>query len=280
MKKIIIYILSVLLLGILRCSVYCDIFNITLEEFIYYCNYIPVFLLPAILIDIFSKNREWYHIGINIDKYSIRDIFIGTLMGLVGVGIIILLLLLCRIEIFYSPQSIKSIVNNSIIIFNNVGVEELLFRGFIFQSLIAVFNKNYIVSISALLFALSHLFFVNNIDIIWFINIFIAGILFCRMYMKTKSLWLPFSFHFVWNMSIFLFFEVSADILKYNDSIFNIVLTNKTLLHNLLFGSCYNIESGLLCSLILLLLIYITETKIKPSYKINAELYKQEYLID
>ena len=69
MKKILIYLLSIIILSIIRCYFKCDIFNITLDEFIYYSNYIPIFLLPAISIAAFSKNSKWYFVGINIDIY-------------------------------------------------------------------------------------------------------------------------------------------------------------------------------------------------------------------
>ncbi len=280
MKKILIYLLSIIILSIIRCYFKCDIFNITLDEFIYYSNYIPIFLLPAILIEEFSKNSKWYFVGINIDIYLIRDIFIGVITAVLSVGLIVLIALaFFDISIYFNKSNISNFLINVPTILNNVGVEELLFRGLIFQIIMRSWRQTYTVIISSLLFAISHIFFIDYMNFVLFMNTFLAGILFCQMYIKTNSLWLPFSFHSMWNISIFLFWERSSKKLMYNDSIFNIVFNDKNnTFQNILFGNYYNFESGILCTIILCILIYFTITKVKPSYGINAEILKREYL--
>jgi membrane protease YdiL (CAAX protease family) len=76
--------------------------------------------------------------------------------------------------------------------------EELVFRGYILNTLMESFNKWIALLVSAGLFALSH---IQNpaFDLIPFVNIFIAGLLLGLNYIYTKNLWFAILFHLGWN---------------------------------------------------------------------------------
>ena len=78
--------------------------------------------------------------------------------------------------------------------------EELLFRGYAFQSLIQGVTFLPATLLMAALFGLAHL---QNphVTALSLSNVVLAGILFSFAYMKTRSLWLPFGVHFAWNFS-------------------------------------------------------------------------------
>jgi membrane protease YdiL (CAAX protease family) len=78
--------------------------------------------------------------------------------------------------------------------------EELLFRGYAFQSLIQGVTFLPATLMMAVVFGLAHL---QNPHVTAFSlsNVVLAGILFSFAYMKTRSLWLPFGVHFAWNFS-------------------------------------------------------------------------------
>jgi hypothetical protein len=78
--------------------------------------------------------------------------------------------------------------------------EELLFRGYAFQSLIQGLTFLPATLMMAVVFGLAHL---QNPHVTAFSlsNVVLAGILFSFAYMKTRSLWLPFGIHFAWNFS-------------------------------------------------------------------------------
>ncbi len=76
--------------------------------------------------------------------------------------------------------------------------EELVFRGYILNNLMASTNKWLALAISALLFAVLHL---NNpgITVMAALNIFVAGLLLGINYIYTRNLWFGILFHFMWN---------------------------------------------------------------------------------
>jgi hypothetical protein len=78
--------------------------------------------------------------------------------------------------------------------------EELLFRGYAFQTLIQGVTFLPATLLTAALFGLAHM---QNPHVTAFSlsNVVLAGILFSFAYMKTRSLWLPFGIHFAWNFS-------------------------------------------------------------------------------
>ncbi len=81
--------------------------------------------------------------------------------------------------------------------------EELLFRGFIFQRLIAGLGEWPAQIVVALLFLLTHsgtLNFAGSTKIMAMVNIFTASMLFGKAYLKTKSLALPIAIHFSANV--------------------------------------------------------------------------------
>jgi membrane protease YdiL (CAAX protease family) len=78
--------------------------------------------------------------------------------------------------------------------------EELLFRGYPFQTLMQAVTFLPATLLAALLFGLAHL---QNphVTLLSLCNVVLSGVLFSFAYMKTRSLWLPFGVHFTWNFS-------------------------------------------------------------------------------
>jgi hypothetical protein len=78
--------------------------------------------------------------------------------------------------------------------------EEVLFRGYAFQTLVQGVTFLPATLLSSAFFATAHL---GNPSVTVFslMNVALAGVLFAFAYMKTRSLWLPFGIHFTWNFS-------------------------------------------------------------------------------
>ncbi|MEH6408772.1 MAG: type II CAAX endopeptidase family protein [Leeuwenhoekiella sp.] len=99
----------------------------------------------------------------------------------------------------------------SVLLFVSVAIlEEVLVRGYILRNLMISFNKYVALVISSLIFAIMHL--ANpNIDLLSFIDLFLAGILLGISYIHTKNLWFPIGLHLGWNLFQSLFgFNVSG----------------------------------------------------------------------
>ena len=78
--------------------------------------------------------------------------------------------------------------------------EEILFRGYAFQTLMQAVTFLPATAICSALFALAHL--ANpHATAFGLANVVLAGVLFSFAYMKTRSLWLPAGIHFAWNFT-------------------------------------------------------------------------------
>ena len=127
--------------------------------------------------------------------------------------------------------------------------EELVFRGYILNNLLASFGKWPALLVSALLFALAH--GANpGYSIIAFINIFLAGILLGVNYIYTKNLWFAILLHFSWN-----FFQ--GPILGYEVSGLNLQSLFQHEIHgsDWLSGGKFGFEGSVLASLLYVLAI-------------------------
>ena len=88
---------------------------------------------------------------------------------------------------------------NSLALYTVVGYgEEVLFRGYIFQSFVEGTNKIIATLSISLLFAVAHA--ANpNASMFGLINVGLAGIWLSIAYFKTRALWLPIGLHISWN---------------------------------------------------------------------------------
>jgi membrane protease YdiL (CAAX protease family) len=157
------------------------------------------YILPVVLILVW-KRASWKYLGFG--KFALSTLGIGCGMLVVGYGIIIVhnfILTLLGIdpqgkEIFNIFNSIKSPVwlFLAAVIVAPV-VEEIFFRGFLFQG----FRKRYgwlpALLLSSFIFAAAHL------DLASLIPTFILGIILTYMYHRSNSLWPGIIFHFLIN---------------------------------------------------------------------------------
>ena len=204
--------------------------SFSIFDYIYSINpffIIFILIIPVIVLDRIQKIKLLYSIGLNFDRFAFRDAGIGIVFGIIALAITILFITNNHLQL----PNLDSVA----IIFFIVLSEELFFRGYLFQNIYKKNNSMFAIVFSSFLFASSH-FIGGGFDVIYFLNIFIAGILFCVMYAKTKSLWCGISFHFIWN----------------------IISTSNSF-----------IEQHYLCGIVLLIFIFISLKLLKPSYKIN-----------
>ncbi len=76
--------------------------------------------------------------------------------------------------------------------------EETLFRGYLLQTLARARLAWMAIIITSAFFAFAHLANPNT-SALALVNTLLAGLWFSAAYLKTRSLWLPFSAHFAWN---------------------------------------------------------------------------------
>lgn len=136
--------------------------------------------------------------------------------------------------------------------------EELLFRGYGFQILLAAVGPYAAILPMAAIFALMH---TTNPNAAWFgiANTFGFGVLFGYAFLRTRDLWLPIGLHFGWNFTLPLF-GVNVSGLRMKETGHEMVWAAGALWS----GGQYGPEASLLTSGVLVLLfIYVWKAPLR-----------------
>lgn len=140
-----------------------------------------------------------------------------------------------------------------ILIYQSI-IEEVVFRGVVQNLLTSKYNEYISILITSILFTIIHLDN-NYINIIAIVNIFLASIFLGLIYSRTRSLINAISFHLFWNLIQSVVFGVSVSGMSSNGSILTTNL-NLTEFNSILIGDEFGFESGLLCTILLIIFIY------------------------
>lgn len=98
-----------------------------------------------------------------------------------------------------TTEAMMPVVLNGLLMYTAVGYgEELLFRGYLFQSFAEGTNKIIATLSISILFAGAHAGN-PNVSLFGLINVALAGVWLSIAYFKTKALWLPVGLHISWN---------------------------------------------------------------------------------
>lgn len=152
-----------------------------------------------------------------------------------------------------------SILSTTLILVGVAVAEEVLFRGFIFQRLMAGIGKwpaQFVISGYFLLTHLNNPGMIGTSRLLGGINIFIASLLFGVAYIKSNSLAMPIGIHFManWMQGVVLGFGVSG---HQQTSFLTPIWTNQP---DWLTGGNFGLEAslpGLIWLCILLFILYI-----------------------
>ncbi|HHY80465.1 MAG TPA: CPBP family intramembrane metalloprotease [Thermoanaerobacter sp.] len=128
--------------------------------------------------------------------------------------------------------------------------EELMSRGYFINALNQMGKPWLSVLISSIIFSLMHI--LNpNIVFLGLLNIFLIGVLFSYMYLKTGNLWMPIGYHISWNyFQGYIFgFNVSGNAIR---GIYNAFPKN-----NFLSGGDFGLEGGIIATLVILITFLI-----------------------
>jgi uncharacterized protein len=228
-----------------------------------------LFIINAIIsvaaVWLFRKiidRRSFESIGFAIDKNGIHagtGFFLGILLLCAGTTILFFSKNLFWTDISFNGNDLFISLGLMVIV---AFYEEIVFRGYILNNLLASANKWLALFISAFIFALAHL--ANpDFSIVAAINIFLAGILLGINYIYTKNLWFAIMLHFTWN-----FFQ--GPILGYDVSGLHLqsLLQHDIQGNELLTGGKFGFEGSLLATLVCVLAIvalgWVYEKKYGP----------------
>jgi membrane protease YdiL (CAAX protease family) len=205
--------------------------------------------------------RPYELLGLNFSLSSIREFLIGCLIG--GVNLISVVLLLSALGFLkISWSGINSVVMQTIGIYTLVfaggaTIEELINRGYIFQALCEGTRTWIAVFVTSLIFSLIHLSN-QHMSVSSILHLFIHGILYAVVYLKTRSLWAAIGVHWAWNW--------------FQGAIFGIPVSGTTISNTLFLshpqgavifsGGQFGIEGSILACLIsLVFVVFVWRTK-------------------
>jgi hypothetical protein len=153
----------------------------------------------------FVNRKPLRSVGLWIHGGMLRELGAGCLLGfLMMAGIYVVELALGYVtpsSAGLGPSGALRVAGLSFLWFAAGAMgEEVLFRGYAFQTLIQAVTFLPAMLLMAVVFGLAHL---QNPHVTAFslCNVVLSGILFSFAYMKTRGLWLPFGVHLAWNFS-------------------------------------------------------------------------------
>lgn len=212
-------------------------------------------ILSSIIMWKSLDKKEAKLMGIINIKEGYKELGIGLFLGgmtITIVGIVLLLLGEVRLVNSLSKPNISYELVIGLIAFIAVGFgEEIFGRAYCMSVLKQTRNKYIVLGISAVVFAAMHLGN-NGINFLALINLFLVGILFGYMFMKSGNVWMPIGFHITWNyfQGYILGFQVSGNEV-------NGIYQLENSVNSYINGGTFGPEGGIIVTLILIITFFI-----------------------
>lgn len=187
------------------------------DPFLLYTAVAAAGLIAARRVD--RMPLDW--LGLGAHPWTMREIGIGALLGMLGATIAWAPSAVTGSIVAGEPEGERLIGTAALIAFYAIG-EELLFRGYLYQRGIEMLGAPAATLLSSLIFTVAH---ANNPSIgpLGFLSIFLAGLLFCALYLKSLSLWVPIAAHISWNLALATLYGSASSGMISLDSVFRTV---------------------------------------------------------
>lgn len=189
-----------------------------------------------------------------LNKKEVKNLILGSVMGIAAITLAFILIIISKsgvlVNSLLEPRFSLSLVVY-FILFIFVGfAEELLSRGYIIGAMeVSSNNKLFAVMVSAVIFSLMH-YGNNGFSLIPFLNIFLVGILFGFMYVKTKSIWLSTGFHITWNFFQGCIYGMPVSGIT-TPKLYEMTFVGNSILNGGTFGP----EGGLIVTIVIILML-------------------------
>lgn len=220
------------------------------------------------VLTLLEKRPAFASVGLPIHRNVISELGQGFLMGggmmtVIFVTEYSLGLVTLSFKPWYPWEFFRLFGASSVIFVVGAFGEELMFRGYLFQTMVEGTGKTIAVAAFALFFGAAH---ANNPNVTVFslINVALAGVWLSIAYFKTRALWFPIALHFSWNFMQNHVFSFPVSGLHFSQyQLGFLAQTGPTWLT----GGAFGPEGGALATIMLVVsgcLIYFTDW-VKPS---------------
>jgi membrane protease YdiL (CAAX protease family) len=174
------------------------------------------FLLYAVTwtFVIWDGGKYISELGMDFDDETVPHIIIGAFVAIVASVLVIAFAIVGGGQLRPMDQITADLIMNQLIVTVPTAVfEELAQRGYILTRMEVLTGRRNAIILSSIFFSLGHfswwaLYSVSlHLVVLFSLNLFLGGVLLSlSYYWSGKKLWVPISFHFVWNMIAFLVF--------------------------------------------------------------------------
>ena len=210
------------------------------------------------------EDRSVAAVGLPLNRAAIDNLGFGVLGGVGAACVVLALPLLTGAAHFTAttdPPSAGTLPFVTLLLIAGAMGEEMLFRGYGFQILLATFGPWATILPVSILFALLH---GVNPNATWFglVNTAGFGVLFGYAFLRSRDLWLPIGLHFGWNFTLPLFGA--------NLSGFTMSVTGHQMAWsagNFWSGGDYGPEASVLTSAVLIVLfVYVAKAPLRRQH--------------
>lgn len=223
--------------------------NTSFGIFLAFIQCICMILAVWLFWKLFDK-KPIREIGLINIKKGYKDLFKGLAFGALSMILVFIILIVSGNISLQSPLSNPNF-NISLLIqlvfFIFVGINEEMFsRGYCMTVLRQTGNTWIVLIVSSIIFSVMHS--LNpSMSIISYVNLFLVGLLFAYMFLRSNNLWLPIGYHITWNYfqgNIFGF-QVSG---LSTESLYKL----NTPVNNIITGGGFGPEGGLVVTFIII----------------------------
>lgn len=219
--------------------------------FYFFLSLQHISMLLAVLIVLKLIDRSSFkEIGLCSPRKNFKDFALGLTLGAFSIILIFTFLFaLDQVSIeesLFRPRFTPHLLYGLYLFIIVGAIEEIFVRGYCIRKALDYDNMWIGAAGSSLIFVALHL--VNpNPSFMGLFNVFLIGLLFAYMFLKTGNLWMPIGYHITWNYfqgNIFGF-PVSGISMEGAYSI-------KALEENIFTGGAFGLEGGILTTIVIL----------------------------
>jgi len=242
-------------------------------DFANFAFYVAVALSTYIVLRVVDK-RPFISVGLALHSRIWIELVQGFVIGAVLVTIVVTVELVVGYLVFsWRALSLVEVSKTFVLQFVSFAAvafgEELLFRGYIFQTFVEGTNNVVAVVVMSLAFGSAHLFNPNS-TMLGTINIALVAVWFSIAYLRTRSLWMPIAFHLSWNFISGYVYSLPVSGLNIPEHLFSVQQSGP----EWLTGGAFGPEGGALTTTSLIIgIIYVATSQ---SIKIGKGVWKPE----
>lgn len=167
--------------------------------------------------------RPYALLGLDFNLKAIRDFSKGFLLGFINFVMILGVLKISGLIDVRLSNVNSAVFKGMILYFIAFALaaffEEAINRGYFFQALLEGTGTWIAVIVIALIFVLGH---AMNTGFNWnnAVFFFVHGILYCALYLLTRSIWVPVGFHLAWNWTQGSLFGMNVSGMEMKNTLF------------------------------------------------------------